>query len=243
MSCCLCLPFFGQAQTVQVCIAKTNYPVEFLDANLSMTNQQRIASDLTLVFSLATSFEEARGNRVAEGVFRPDIDETMFCFSRWGEDFLLVDQNNQRSIRVKKAGSDRYLKSFALIKTHSNAVHKAKEFVTMLNATDLSALSVQELRGLIHAELWPEGEDNNSDEGIQKFFEIVQKYRCLDICALNFFWQKMPEDENAKVLVAGLYMVDKANPPVENPTAWPIEFYKGKWGFGRMPTDLQEKAE
>ena len=239
--CCIGMSCFGQAQTSQVHIAGNDYPVNFADTNLSSMVRQRIASDLTLIFSPATSFEESKRREVEEGKFRPHPEQAAFMLSRSSEGIFLIDQNNQQSIQVDKVASDLYLKSFALMKAQSNAVQKAKEFVTMLNATDLSALSAQELRGLIHAELWPKGEDNNSDEGIQIFFTMMQKYRCLDICALNFFWQRMPEDDSTKVLVAGVYMVDKADPPVESPTACPIEFYKGKWGFGRMPTELDDK--
>ena len=59
--CCISLPLLAQAQTSQVHIAGSNYFIEFKDAMLSATNRQRIASDLTIVFSLSASFEELKG--------------------------------------------------------------------------------------------------------------------------------------------------------------------------------------
>ena len=241
--CCASLPFLAQAQTAQIHIAGNAYPIEFADTTLSATNKYRIASDLTLIFSLASSFEEARGgggHEIEEGVFEPNTDVAMFCFSEWGEDFLLVDQNNQRSIRVKKTGSDRYLRSFALMKTHSNAVHKAREFVTMLNTTDLSTQPIQEVRGLIHAKLW--SEENISDNSLREGIAELQKFKCIEISALNLFLQRVSKADNAEVLVLGLYMADKTNPSPENRRAWTFDFYNGKWGLGRTPLEL-DRAE
>ena len=236
--CCIGFPFFGQAQTAQVCIAKTNYPAEFLDANLSVTNRQRIASDLSLVFSLAPSFEELRrGGEIEDGAFKPNDDVAMFSFSEWSKDFLLVDKNNTKNIRITKAGSDRYLRSFALIETHSNAVQKAHAFVTMLNHTNLLTWTIQDLRGLFHANLVSE---DLSDDDIREIITEMQKYNFFDISALNFFLQRVSQIDNAEVLVMGLYMKDKINPSQEKYRGWSFDFYEGKWGFGRTPLDLDE---
>jgi len=236
---CICLPFFGQAQTAQVCIAKTNYPAEFLDANLSFTNRQRIATDLTLVFSLAPSFENARERREIEnGVFKPNIDISMFGWDEKSEGIFLVEQNNQKSIRIDKVASDLYLKSFALMKTHSNAVQKAHEFVTMLNHTNLLALPIQDLRGLFHPELL--SKEDFSDDEARALVTGLQKHNFLGISVLNVFLQRVPQVDNAEVLVMGVYMVDKINPSQEKSYGWTFDFYKGKWGFGRVPFELQE---
>lgn len=232
-----------QAQTAQVRIAGTNYPAIFADTELSVTNQQRIATDLTLVFSFAPSFEKARGREtgygVEEGVFSPNIGVTMFGLSDRSKGFFLVDKDNQRSVRIDKVASDLYLRSFALMEAHSNAVQKAREFVVMLNTTNLPAMSIQELRGLVHAKLWP-GKPV-SDDDLLEFVTVLQQHRFFDISALNVFLQRVSKVNNAEVLVMGLFMVDKSDPSPKKLRGWTFDFYNGKWGFGRTPLDLNDE--
>ncbi|MCL1919600.1 MAG: hypothetical protein FWG50_00755 [Kiritimatiellaeota bacterium] len=237
----LCLPFWGQAQTVQVRIAETNYPAIFTDASLSVTNQQRIAADLTLVFSLASSFDRLKGRLGGEeGVFEPNIDVSMFCLSEWNDGILLIDQGNQKSVRVQKTASDLYLRSFALIEAHSNAVRAAHEFVTMLNHTNLLAQSIQVLRNLYHVAPLSdiEEEDFTDDEVLRRVAER-QNYKYPEISVRNFFLQRIPELDDAEVLVTCLYMIEKADPSLEKIYGIPIDFYKGRWGLGRSPLDIQ----
>lgn len=262
---CASLPFFGQAQTAQVHIAGSDCPLVFADTNLSADVKQRVASDLTVAFSIARSFGEAKergiygmvdaaiplpggGTSVTNltglywaGVSKPNRSNTMFCSDEAREGIFLVDYDNQKSVRIAQAVSSNYLHAFALADAHSNAVRKANEFLTALNATDLVAQTVQELRELIHAELWPEYE--NSDDEIRGFFALVQKFRCLDMSVLNFILQRVPKVNNAEVLVACFGMVDKADPPVEEPRGWVIEFYNGRWGFGRTPLEVADNEK
>lgn len=240
LSCCLYLPFLAQAQTTAlVHVAGSDYPVIFADTNLSSIVKKRVASDLAIVFSLAPSFEELKsGREVAEGVFSLNIDMSMFCLSEWNEGISIVDQINAKNIQVNKVVSDKYLQTFALMKVHSNAVQKAHEFVALMNSTNLLSQPIQVLRALRHVELLPEGEDL-SDDGVRQFATERQKYKYPAISSRNFFLQRIPQLDDAEVLVACLYMIDKSDPSPEKVYGVPIDFYKGRWGFGRSPLDVR----
>jgi hypothetical protein len=59
-------------QGVQIHIAGADYPVEFEDAELSVTDRQRILSDLTVPFSFVPSFEDLKGCKIEADVSLPN---------------------------------------------------------------------------------------------------------------------------------------------------------------------------
>jgi len=229
----LCLPFLGQAQTVQVRIAGNNYPVGFADTSLSTTNQQRIASDLTIVFSPVSSFEQSKGREVETGVFQPDSSMSMLSSDKKREGIFIIDQGNNKSVRIDKVASDNYLQAFAFLKAHSNAVLKASEFVKLLNSANLLAQPIQVLRDLLYAEL-PLTQE--ADEGVREYITEMQRNKFFGISALNFALKRLPDAGNVEVLVMELFMVDKTDPSdPSNFGTFLIDFHNGKWGFGRSP--------
>ena len=237
--CCISLPFLAQAQTSKVHIAGSDYPAQFGDVELSFTNQQRIASDLTLIFSLAPSFEELKSTAAENGGVSPKNGIAMFGLSEASEGIFLVDQDNRKSIRVDKVASDRYLKAFTLMNAHSNAVQKSREFVALMNSPDLLSQPIQTLRNLFHIQpLSDIAEEEFTDDWVREFVTEMHNYRYPEIPALNFFLQRLPQVNNAEVLVTGVYMVEKTNPPPERVYGRPIDFYHGRWGFGRTPLDI-----
>ena len=153
--CCSCVPFWVQAQTAQVQIAGTSYPVIFADTNLSSKVKQRIASDLTILFAPASSFRDARGggaDEVEEDVFRPSSLRTLFpdeAEKRAG--IFLVDRDNEKSVRVDKAASSNYVHAFKLVDAHSNAVAKLGAFVTQVNDPGWLTKTAKERRDMFHA--------------------------------------------------------------------------------------------
>ena len=243
----LCLPLLGQAQTSEVQIAGSNYPVIFADTNLSSVVRQHIASDLTIVFSLAPSFEEAMGgdevkatvdlpgggtsiaNLHWEGVFRPSERYSMFDDEK-RDGFFLVNYDNQKSIRVNKLASDRYLQAFTWMKANSNAVQKAYKFVALMNNTNLVSQPTQVLRNLSH--IVPTV--TLSDDEIRTGFALMQKDKYLGISALSFFVEQRSEADDAEVPVFHLFAVKKTNPFENIAMAYPILYHKGRWGFGKI---------
>ena len=231
--CCTSLSLLGQAQTAQVHIAGSDYPTEFADAKLSLTNQQRVASDLTVALSHISSFEVTKGREVESGVFR--LKRALIFTMSESEDVLVIDQNNQKSIRISKTLSDKYLQAFAWMDTHTNAVQKAHAFVTMLNSTNLLVQPVQVLRNLGHAKPLSDIDENNPPDGevLEFFRDDIQPNKFPGFSALNFYFKPIPEIDNMEIPLLLLFRFNKSTP--SDIFAYPIGFYKGKWGFGNFP--------
>jgi len=235
----LFLPLLALAQTSQVHIAGNSYPVEFGDATLSVTNRQRIATDLTIIFSPATSFEDSKGKEddVTSGQFAPNVFKTMFLSGEKNEGIFVLDQNAYQRVRVEKTASDKYLQSFALMKTHSNAVGKVNAFVAMMNDPNLQTKPIQVLRDMFHYELKKDGITPVTDADVRAYVaEVIQPFRCRGFSALHFSLEQRPEVNGAEVLVISLCLFGKA-PEEEGdpPISWPILFHNGRWGFGHFP--------
>lgn len=248
--CLVGLSTLGQAQTPQVHIAGHDYPVVFEDATLSVTNRQRIASDLTLVFFPAPSFEKAMGgggdeveaatplpggntaianeNGVDywEGAFKPGRSSMLRGENREG--IFLVDYGGQKSVRVTAVVSSNYVNSFVLMETHSNAVQKAHEFIALLNRPDLLAQPLQVLKGLHH--LLPK-EEGVGDDIYLGFATDLQNNNVLAFSALNFVVRQVSQLDNAELPIIGLFTVDKSDPSFI--VSIPIIFHNGRWGFGK----------
>ena len=238
--CCLCLPLLAQAQTLQVDIAGTAYPVAFEDAALSVTNRQRIASDLTTVFSISPSFEELKGYADNPGVFRLR-DDSMF-FDNESDHVFLVDKNNQKSLLIEKPLSDKYQQTFAFLEAHSNAVQKAHEFVALLNSTNLLEQSaVQVLSQICH--FAPKADtgvpldlENLSNDEIEQIEETAADYlswKYYGFSVLRFYVKPAPRFGNVEVPCIIIFMTDKSDPSKN--FAAPIGFLNGRWGFGILP--------
>ena len=221
LSLCLGMSYGGYAQTAQVQIAGINYPVIFADTNLSNIVKQRIASDLTAVFSPASSFREARGGETDEvepGVFKPRRSNLNLPQGKKREGIFLVDSNNEKSVRIDKVASSNYVHAFKLMAAHSNAVKKVQEFYVTLKNTDWSTQPIQALKNLHH--MTPEDREEFDDDGYRGFAEEMQDNLTFrGITALGFSLQKRPEVGGREVLVYGDLLI----------------FYDGRWGFGRFP--------
>ena len=231
--CCLYLPFLAQAQTSQVHIAGNNYPVLFTDTNLSVQAQQRMATDLTFLFSFSPSLEELKNKEIETGVF--DIRNTLPLFSWEQNHIFIVATNSTPSVRIGKFVSDKYLKAFAWMDANSNTVQKAREFIATLNSPDLLSKSTQELLNLYHFMPLTGIYENNppSDTKIRaKIAEGPFLFNYPGFSALNFYFAKVVEGE-AELPLLFLPMVDKTDPL--NWIAFPIGFYKEKWGIGNFP--------
>ena len=240
--CCIGMSCFGQTQTAQVQIAGTNYPVTFADTNLSSVVRQRIASDLTIVFSLAPSFErlgKGKGGAVTAedvalgmaGFLTPASSISMFPTDEKKEGIFIVEQNNARSVHINQVASSNYLHTFALMKAHSNAVQKAHEFVALVSNPNLLEQPAQVLKKMYHTPPLGPDEDPLSDEDFRGFLETLQQGEILKLSAINFSLQKRPEANNTKVLVTMLYTFHKPDMLV----GFPILFHDGRWGFGKLP--------
>jgi len=224
----------GHAQTAQVQIAGSSFPVKFNDTNLSIKAQQRIASDLTTLFLRSSSFDDLKDKEVETGVFQL-TEKTMFLWKE-RESVFLVDQNNQKSIRVDKPLSVKYLKTFKWMDANTNTVQKAHEFVAMLNSPDLPSKPAHMLLNLVHFEPLSDIEENNppSDIEIQtKFTEDYFPLQHLPVSAQSFYFEKIPELDDVEIPLFLLFSVDKLDPLKTSIRS--IGFYKGKWGFGRFP--------
>jgi len=239
----LLLPLLGQAQTAQVHIAGSDYPVIFAETNLSFKVRQRIASDLKIIFSPASSFEEVKergmygkveptvplpgggttvtndinGFSLWAGVFKPNPQKTLFPKKNGGEGVFLVDYNNVKSVRLNAVASSNYVHAFKLVDAHSNAVKKAHEFMATMKNTDWSTQPLQALKDLHH--MTSEEREEMSDDEYLGFAETVQQHLISKITALGFSLETRPEVGDKKVLVYGNVLI----------------FYDGRWGFGRFP--------
>jgi len=229
--CVLSLPFLGQAQTAQVHIAGNTYPVGFGDTSLSATNRQRIASDLSVVFSLASSFEELKGNEATTGVFH--LGDTLMFMSGEDAEIFVIEQNKQKGIRVNKALSDKYLQAFAIQEVNSNAVQKAHEFVALINSTNLlSQSSVKIMQQIGH--ISPQAmEDPSADDIVQinKYVAEFKQWKYLEFSVLNFVVRQVSDlgEMGAKPVIM-LFMINKSDPSEK--FAIPFVFHNGKWGLG-----------
>jgi len=226
----------GQAQTSQVHIADATYPVIFADTNLSSLVKQRIAADLTVCFSPATSFDDAMGRGgdeveaaaplpggntaittqngadYWEGAYKP-YDFAGMLPDEMRKNIFLVDYNNQKSVRVTAAASSNYLNAFTLVDTHSNTVQKLHVFLATLKNTDWSQQPLQAMKDLLH--LTPQEREQLSADDYRDFAEAVKQNATLGVTVLQFSWATRPEAGGKKVLVYG---------PV-------TLFYEGRWGI------------
>ena len=250
----ICLPLLLQAQTAQVYIAGTNYPAFFADTNLSATVQQRMASDLTVVFSAVPSFQAARSSPVAstvplpgggtsiiktslqsswEGAYIPYRFRCMFIKEENLNGVFLVDYNGQKSVRVTQAVSDRYLQAFAQMETHSNAVQKLQEFIALVKSPGLSSLPLQILEGM-HNTPPSYREEYGEDEYRSFARELEQKVQIFDCSALNFLVepQLYPEFGTDEIPITFLFTKLKSSPS-GYVLGLPLLFHNGKWGFGK----------
>jgi len=228
------LPFLGQAQLVTVNIVGTNYPVEFKDSNLLVKNRQRIASDLNVVFSIATSFDDLKGEEVETGVFQ--LGDSLMFLSDEEENIFVVEKNNKTSIRVNKVVSDKYLQAFAWMDANTNVVQKAREFVAILNKPDLLTQPLQVLLDLGHTVPLSLVEENVPPDDAETRAMVAKDffpYKYPGVSALNFYRKKVSALDFAEIPLMYLWAVDKSDPTGMD--AVPVGFYKGKWGFGNFP--------
>ena len=231
--CYISLPFLAQSQTSQVHIAGSDFPVTFADTNLSAVTQQRMSIDLTFLFMFASSLEDLKGSEYETGVFQ--IRNSLPLFVGEDEHIFIVATNANPSIRIDKFLSDKYLKIFTWMDANSNTVQKARDFVTTLNSPDLLSKTTQELLNLHHFMPLTGIYENNplSDTKIRaKIAEGPFLFNYPGFSALSFYFQEIVEVE-AKIPLIFLPMVDKLDS--SNWIAFPIGFYKGKWGFGNFP--------
>ena len=230
--CCISLPFLAQAQTSQVHIAGSDYPVVFTDTNLSAQIQQRMAADLTFVFAVAPSLEYLKGTEVETGVFQTRNILPVLA----GEDdhIFIVATNNTPSVRIDTFVSDRYLKAFAWTDANSNTVQKARAFVATLNSPDLLSKPTQELLNLYHFAPLTEVYENNPPDAIEirAYLTTVQAFNYPGFSVLNFYFEEVAA-VGTKLPLLFLPMISKADP--SKWMALSFGFYKGKWGFGNFP--------
>jgi hypothetical protein len=229
-----------QAQTAQVHIAGSDYPVVFTDTNLSSKVRQRIASDLSIVFSAASSFDDAHegeGTKVVAGVYRLDGLTALIITEKESEGIFLVDRDNEKSVRVDKVASSNYVHAFKLVDAHSNAIAKLSGFIAQVNDPGWLTKTAKERRAMFHASPWPPDEGEFSDDNILEFFaDVITLFKCPGFSALHFVEEKRPEIGDAEVLVLYLSLVDRNPDPEERIPffAFPTLYYKGKWGFGAL---------
>ena len=234
--CCISLPFLAQAQTSQVYIAGSNYPVTFADTNLSAQVQQRMAVDLTFIFSFASSCEELKDNQIEPDVFQ--TSNTLPLFSWEHNHMFIVATNNITSIRIGKVVSDKYLKTFTWMDANSNTVQKAREFIATLNSPDLLSKPTQTLLNLYHFEPLSGLEENNPPSGAEtreNLTAVFFPFNYPGFSALHFYFKEVPE-VNMELPLLFLPMVSKSNP--SEWIAFPVGFYKGKWGIGGFPNPI-----
>jgi len=210
----------GYAQTAQVHVAGSSYLAVFADTTLSVTNQQRIAADLTTAFSLTTSSGSLKS----------------MLFADEYSSVVISNENCQKSMQVAKPLSDKYLQAFVWMDTHTNAVQKAYEFVTLLNSPDLLSKPAQVLLELGHFEPLSGIHESNppGDAEIRSVIEKdISKYKYYGISALRIYFKNIPEIDNVEIPLIYLFAVDNQSP--SRIDAVPIGFYKGRWGFGDFP--------
>ncbi|MCL1919599.1 MAG: hypothetical protein FWG50_00750 [Kiritimatiellaeota bacterium] len=235
--CCVSLPLLGLAQTAQVHIAGSDYPVVFADMNLTGNVKQRIVAEMTTAFSLGYPFDDLKGQEIETGVFQLNEDTAIF----WEEQkaVSLADKGNGKSIQVGKALSDKYLQAFAWMDTHSNTVQKAQAFVATLNSPDLLSKPFPVLLGMLHFDPLSDMEENDppSDFKIRGMFQKdFHPYKYLGVTVSSFYFKPVPELGGKEIPLLLLFAVDKSGPvPPATVCPLPIGFYKGKWGFGNFP--------
>ena len=232
--CCIGMSCLGQAPTAQVQIKGTNYPAVFTGMSLSFTNRQRIASELTAVFSTDHSFDELKGKETEAGVFHLN-DRTMFFWDE-RENVFLVDKNNKKSIRVDKPLAVKYLEIFKWMDANSNTVRKAHEFVETLNSPDLLSKPPQELLSLIHFDPLSGIEENDPPDNAEiqgKFATDYFQLTYFAIRAQNFYFAPVSALDDIEIPLFLLFAVGKSD-PLQN-SVRSVGFYKGKWGFGNFP--------
>ena len=231
--CCASLSFFAQAQTSQVHIAGNDYPVTFTDTNLSAAVQQRMAADLTFVFTFASSFEELKGSEIETGVFR--TRNTLPLFMGEDEHIFIIATNANPSVRIDKFLSDKYLTTFAWMDTNSNTVQKAMGFIAILNSPDLPSKPAQVLLNLNHVAPVSNMDENHPPSDAEYRTMITNHFfpfRYPGFSALHFYFRRV-SGADIEIPLLFLVAVDKSDPSEMD--ALPIGFYKGKWGFGNFP--------
>ena len=210
----------GYAQTAQVHIAGSKYLAVFADTSLSVTNQQRIAADLTTAFSLTTSSDKLESMLL--------LDEL--------ESIVVSNKNNHKIMQVAKPLSDKYLKAFAWMDANTNAVQKAHEFVALMNSPDLMSKPAQVLLNLGHFEPLSLIQENNppSDTEIRAMIaKDFFPYKYFGISALTFYFKPISAIDDEEIPLIWLFVANNTDPTKID--AVPIGFYKGKWGFGGFP--------
>ena len=202
-------------------------PVVFEDASLSVTDRQRIVSDLTILLSFASSFEKLKGIEIEPGVFRP---ETLFLDER--ESFFILDDGDQKSVRVGKVFSDEYLQLLALMDNHSEAIQKVRELVALLNGDNLLSKPIQVLRDLYH---WEHSSDTPSDDEVRAVVAEMQQWKYLGVSALAFDITKPTRSGEVEVPVIFVLMVDKNEKDPSEFGGYFLEYKDGRWQHKWMP--------
>lgn len=215
--CCASLPFFWQTPNRLVPIAGDDYPVEFEDPALSRTQKRRIAADLGALSAFARSFERLRDFVAGES-----------------EGISMSGGDGTKSIRVDKRLSDTYLRAFALMDARGDALKKAYEFVDFLNRTHLPSQPMPVIRGLFHIETMDRHRDPPTDDTFRDAIATLQQYKFGRFSALHFSMRWVPPFGGKDIpVIEHLPMFHESDPSKNVMT--PIDFYNGRWGFGRQP--------
>jgi hypothetical protein len=214
--CCASVPFVWQTQVRHVRLAEDDYAVEFEDT-LAKAQRRRIAADLATLAAFARSFERLQD-------FLPGGSEGV----------SIVDRNGKKSMRVGKRLSDKYLQAFVLMDTHRDAVKKAYEFVDFLNRTHLPSQPMPVIRSLFHIETMDRHQDPPTDDTFRNVVATLKQYKFSRFSALHFSVRWVPPFGGKDIpVVEQLPMVHESDPAKD--TLMPIDFYNGRWGFGRSP--------
>lgn len=224
----------GQMPEVSVDFAHTNYPVIFADSSLSVTNRQRIASDLAKALSLAGSLDDLKGGSLGGGRFSLADRTMLFWKERRG--VALLNQNSGWSFELSKTVSDRYQTAFLWEDAHTNAMQKLTVFISTINSSNLLELGEAALKGLCHANPLSAigGDDPPTSTEIQEVFETqIAPYHCPGASILNLYIREVPQVGDVEIPIITLFMVNRQHP--QEIYALPIGFYEGKWGLGNFP--------
>jgi len=216
----------------KVRIAGNDYPVEFEDTALSNNLRERINSDLTTLFSFASSFERLKGQEVGAGAFRP-----LTLFLNDCEGFFILDDGSKKRVQVNKVFSDKYHQAFALMDAHSKTVQQVKDFIALMNNPSLLSQPTQILRDLCHFG-HPASVDEDvipSDDEVRAIVSEMQQWKYLGISALGFGVEKSPKLGGAEVPIVFVLIVDKNEADPSEFGGYILEFSDGKWREKWMP--------
>ena len=227
--------------TVTITTAQTSFtvgtnsvPVEFEDTTLSLTNRQTIASDLSIIFSYATSFDALKGEGVSgssETFFLNTPTPPRLPFEGRPDIQIFHDANSQH-ISVGKAVSDAYLEAIALHDNHVDEFQKANAFLALLNNPQLLTQPVSILRGLHHvAPLTPTVDP--PDAAIIAFATETQVFSYPGISLLDFSYIDIPQVSETPLLSFNLLFVQKTDS--STCMRFPVIYFAEKWGLGWTP--------